>query len=171
MATRTKALAEVADTIKNGHPPGMESLGTDSADTEPDAPKAPSKPAARKSPAKRSAGRPSNDEKLTEAVAEQLQMVGLAVGTITIVTGDPAYIADSEAIVKHSDDLARALVSASATNKRLRKMLEGGLETAGWIGVLVAVGKLGVDIAGNHTGPRLSVVPTPAPAGPDDPFR
>lgn len=121
---------------------------------------APAKKAAKKAPkpardtAPRSPGRPSNIEKLGDQLGTQLT----AIGALVMLANQ----ADGEAVVRRAPELGDALAKLAEQNPRVRRLLEGGLTSSAWMGVAIAFGGLGLEIARNHD-VKLRPKPKPAP--------
>lgn len=129
--------------------------------------RAAAKAAAEKVPAvAKSPGRPSNDDKLQEALTQQLMMLGMTLAGAGVVTGSTALGADGASVMNHADPIAESLVNLAKSNPKVKAFLMSGVESAGWLGVAIAVGALAKDIAGNHLGgpevePEEGAAPSP----------
>lgn len=152
-AEATEATESTAPRRGRGRPPGSPNkVKTAAKET------APRPPAA-----DRPARRPTNDEKLKEHVAAQISSIGMGLMGVSAATRNPVLGADGLTVMEHADALAESLVAVSKTNTRVRKMLESGVESSAWLGVLIAVGALTRDIVSNHAQPAAVEGAPPAP--------
>lgn len=138
--------ASTGDTLPKDAPPA-------SAATKPP-PKEP-KPA-------RGAGRPSSRDKLEQSLAEQLGAIALTLSLF--------HPRDGQAIMRRAPECAASLARLADQNPKIRKLLESGMTSSAWLGVAIAFGGLGMELAANHgAAPALFATPEPG-AGASDPF-
>lgn len=133
--------------------------------------KAPSAPAA--APAERppaTMGRPTNKAKLEKTLADQLMTLGLGISGIGVVSGNGVVAQDGVIVTEHAEPVAKALADLADTNPKIRKFLEKGVESTGWVGVALAVGGLTKAIVSNHVAARPEPEPEPGPDGWTNPF-
>lgn len=93
-------------------------------------------------PAPPKVGRPNSIEKLERQLEDQLGAIA-----ITLSLFSPR---DGQAILRRAAPVAHSLAKLADQNPRVRKLLEGGMTSSAWLGVVIAVGGLAAELAANH---------------------
>lgn len=127
--------------------PGTEDAAAP-VDTEPTPAKKAAAPKRDRKP--RGPGRPSNSEKRTQRLAEQISSIGLVLAGLGAVRQSEPLAADAESVMRHAEPIAEALSKLADENKTVAKYLDAGMTGSAWLGLVMAVGGLGVEIASNH---------------------
>ena len=118
---------------------------------------APTAPGADRPPKTRAVGRPTVAAKLEVALGAELAAVAKVVGVVSPV--------DGVTILSHAPDVAEAFARLAEQNPRVKKLLTAGTTGSAWLGVVVAVGAMGLELAGNH---GIGLFAPPPPSSPAD---
>lgn len=104
-----------------------------------DARKGKPEPAPEPPPAARQPGRPSNDDKLRQSLAQMHGAAGMTLTTLgVVVLRQPRMAAAGAAMVEQADACADALVKWAAVNPKVRKYLTAAMTAGGAGAVLFA---------------------------------
>jgi hypothetical protein len=160
-------MSETTGKRRRGRPATKRDESTgDSLPKETNAADAPLKPppaAKEPKPAARGAGRPSSRDKLEQSLAEQLGAIAL-----TLSLFNPR---DGQAIMRRAPECAASLARLADQNPKIKRLLESGMTSSAWLGVAIAFGGLGMELAANHgAAPALFSTPAPESSGAGDLF-
>lgn len=87
-------------------------------------------------------GRPTVQAKLEKQLGETLTAIGLAVMIV--------HPGDALVVIDNAPDLAAQLARLAATNERVRKLLTSTVSGSAYLGVVMVLSKMTLQIAANH---------------------